>query len=182
MKKERTAKGKKFRKWMKVRSIYEPELVFVIERSAVPDRIYYGANRWWTKNEIQALGEPENPATSLRLNGKGKMREDGRKCAEGVSRESAAGEWLPERGCLECGAIFQPTRPWARFHSEPCRRAYWKRQGRLRAKTKTPQESAATVEESMIMTSQASAGDGMTAHPKLEGNTWPKERQRRASP
>ena len=164
MKKERTAKGKKFRKGMKVRSIYEPELVLVIERSAVPDRIYYGANRWWTKNEIQALGEPEIPATSLRLNGKGKMREDARKCAEGVSAEANSETWLPKRSCLECGAIFQPTRPWARFHSEPCRRVYWKRQGRLPAKTKTPQESAATAKGSMIMASEAAAGDGVTAH------------------
>src|SRR5215469_15161887 len=65
---------KKFRVRQRVRSASEPDLVFVIEHSAVPDRIYYGANRCWTKNEIQALGEPESPVMSLRLNGIGKMR------------------------------------------------------------------------------------------------------------
>lgn len=159
---------KRFRTRQRVRSASEPELVFVIERSAVPDRIYYGANRWWTKNEIQALGEPENPATSLRLNGKKEMREDARKCAEGVSAEANSETWLPKQSCLECGAIFQPTRPWQRFNSEPCRRAYWKHQSRLRAAVKEPPESTDTnpvlaPRETVEMMSQAAAGDGVTA-------------------
>jgi hypothetical protein len=46
------------------------------DKSLVPERIYNekGTDRWWTRNELQHLGAPENPATSIRLNGKEQMR------------------------------------------------------------------------------------------------------------
>jgi len=151
---------KKFRIGQTVQSIYDASQTFIIDKSLIPERIFHekGSNRWWTKNELQTVGAAENPATSLRLNGKGKMREDARKCAEGVPREAAAGTWLPKRGCLQCGAIFQPKRPWQRFDSEPCRRTYWERQGRLRAKAK--RESAAT-DPLPTEESQALEGNGL---------------------
>lgn len=47
---------KKFCKGMKVCSIYEPERVFVLTQSAVPDGIFHekGSHHWWTKNEVRA--------------------------------------------------------------------------------------------------------------------------------
>ena len=150
---------KKFRIGQRVQLACDPSETFVIRKSRIPERIYFGANRWWTRNELQALGTPENPDTSLRPNGKGKMREDARKCAEGISSEPAAVEWLPKQPCLECGAIFQPKRPWQRFHSENCRRTYWEEQGRRRTKPK--RESAAdplAAEESMIDVSMHEGG------------------------
>ena len=67
---------KKFRIGQRVQSAYDSSHIFVIDKSRIPDRIFHekGSNRWWTKNELQASGEPENPATSLRLNGKKEMR------------------------------------------------------------------------------------------------------------
>ena len=67
---------KKFRIGQHVQSVYDASHTFIIDKSRIPDRIFHekGSNRWWTKNELQAIGEPENPDTSLRLNGKGKMR------------------------------------------------------------------------------------------------------------
>jgi len=170
MKRGRTHKGKKFRVGQRVCSVHEPERVFIIGESRVPERIFRekGTKNWFCRNELQAIGDPENPATSLRLNGKKEMREDARKCAQGVSAEPNSEAWLPKQSCLECGAIFQPTRPWQRFNSEPCRRAYWKHQSRLRAAVKGPPESTDTnsvlaPRETVEIMSQASAGDGMTA-------------------
>jgi hypothetical protein len=47
-----------------VQSAEDPTQTSVIRRSLVPERIYFGLNRWWTKNELQALGALENPLTS----------------------------------------------------------------------------------------------------------------------
>lgn len=131
-------KAKKFRVGQKVQSIYDPTHVFILDKSQVPERVYHekGSDRWWTKTELQRLGAPENPATSVRLNGKGKMRGMHPKCAEGVSGEVASKAVatvlrLPRRVCLECRTVFQPTRPWQRFHAEDCRRAYWKRSSHM---------------------------------------------------
>jgi hypothetical protein len=135
-----TKRVKTFRVRQRVRSASEPELVFVIERSSLPDRIYYGADRWWTKNEIQALGEPENPDTSLRLNGIEKMRAQCAQCAQGISGEPESVSGLPKAACLTCGGIFEPVRPWQRFDSEDCRRNYWKRN---RKEAQTRKASAA---------------------------------------
>jgi hypothetical protein len=122
----------KFRVGQTVQSVYDPAHTFVIDRSVVPERIFHekGSNRWWTRIELQHLGAPEDPATSFRLNGKGRMRgthpdaspavPGGLQIVDGVS----AG--LDEQKCLECGVRFQPKRKWQKFHSEACRRAHWK--------------------------------------------------------
>jgi hypothetical protein len=127
-------KTKKFRVGQRVQSIYDASHTFVIDRSVIPERIFHerGSNRWWTKNELQTAGAPENPVTSIRLNGKGRMRgthpnaspaiPGGPQIVAGVS----AG--LEERTCLfsGCRVRFHPKRRWQRFHSETCRRAHWK--------------------------------------------------------
>jgi len=116
-------------------SIYEPQRIFRIEKGAEPERIFRekGSNRWWTKNELQLPGAPENPTTSPRLNGKDQMRGTHPKCAKGVPKamgsKAQTAPGLPKRRCEECKAVFQPARPWQRFHSETCRRAHWKRSG-----------------------------------------------------
>jgi len=130
-----------FRVGQHVQSIYDASHTFVIDRSAVPDRIYHekGSNRWWTKNELQAVGAPENPATSIRLNGKGKMRANARNASPGVSSglQIVAGvaAGLEKRKCQECGLNFQPVRPWQKFHGEACRRVNWERARRDRRST-----------------------------------------------
>jgi hypothetical protein len=49
-------KRARFRIGQHVQSSADPTETFVIRRSLVSERIYFGANRWWTKNELQALG------------------------------------------------------------------------------------------------------------------------------
>src|SRR5712664_2210135 len=119
----------RFRIGQTVQSVYDATHTFVIDKSAVPERIFRekGSNRWWTRNELQRVGAPEKPATSIRLNGKAECAQNARKCAHGISGglQVVAGlsAGLPERKCSECGLNFQPARPWQRFHTEACRRA-----------------------------------------------------------
>lgn len=147
-------RGKKFRVGQRVQLASDPTHAFVIDKSLVPERIYRekGSHLWWTKNELQRLGEPENPATSIRLNGKTKCAQNAPKCAQVVSggpfpADSPVYE-LKQRKCLECGVSFQPARDWQQFHSTQCRRAYWKRtrksQARLRVEAKEPKLLADT--------------------------------------
>jgi hypothetical protein len=117
---------KNFRIGQRVQSAEDVSRVFVIRKSRKPERIYFGANRWWTKNELQPLGAGENPLTSQRLNGKAECAQNAPKCAQGISGEPESASRLPKQSCLVCKVIFQPMRPWQRFDCEDCRRAYWK--------------------------------------------------------
>ena len=136
-----------FRVGQKVQSIYEPGHQFVIDRSMVPPRIYRErrSNRWWAAHELQPAGALENPLTSLRLNGKAECVQMRGKCVPAGSGQFTSANTdasrFPPRECLECGAVFQPVRDWQRFHSTPCRYAYWQRQRSLR---KGPRIVAAT--------------------------------------
>jgi hypothetical protein len=123
-----------FRVGQIVCSIYDPGRTFQLDKSVVPERIFRerGSNRWWTRNELQRPGRPENPITSSRLNGKEQMRGMHPKCAAEYSDEADSKAvtnipGLPQRSCVSCGVNFQPTRHWQKFHSEGCRRAHWKR-------------------------------------------------------
>jgi hypothetical protein len=135
---------KKFRVGQRVQSVYNPTHVFVIDKSRVPERIYHEkvSNRWWTRNELQRLGAPENPATSIRLNGKSRMRRTHSNAFPAIPgkpsivTEVSAG--LEKPRCLECGLRFQPARPWQKFHSEGCRLAHWKRMAGARVQTPKP--------------------------------------------
>lgn len=141
----------KFRVGQTVQSVYDPAHTFVIDKSAIPERIFHekGSNRWWTRNELQHLGAPENPAMSIRLNGKGKMRA---KCAQmRAGHLSGALQIVPgvsagleERNCLECGLEFQPARPWQKFHTEACRRANGERVRKQARLQRHPQALAVT--------------------------------------
>ncbi len=104
------------------------------DKSLVPERIYHekGTDRWWTRNELQHLGAPENLATSIRLNGKEqmrRMRSDAFAAIPGkpqiVAEVTAE---LEEKKCLlrDCNVRFQQKRPWQKFQSEACRLAHWK--------------------------------------------------------
>ena len=124
-----TDSKKKFRVRQRVQSIYDASHTFVIDRSALPARIFHekGSNRWWTKNELQAIGAAENPLTSHRLNGTGEMRENAFQCvpeAEKTAPEVSTG--LEQRECPHCRVRFQPRRRWQKFHSEACRLRHWK--------------------------------------------------------
>jgi hypothetical protein len=125
---------KEFRVGQTVQSVYDPTHTFVIDRSRVPERIFHekGSNRWWTRNQLQHLGAAENPATSIRLNGTGRMRgthpDASLTIPGGPHIVAAVSEGLEERKCLltGCRVRFQPKRRWQKFHSEGCRRAHWK--------------------------------------------------------
>ncbi len=128
--------AKKFRVGQTVQTVYDPTHTFEIDKSAVPERIFNekGSNRWWTRSELQRLGAPENPVTSIRLNGKGRMRgthpDASLSVPSGpqiVAEVSSVG--LDEQKCLlaECSVRFRPKRRWQKFHSEACRRAHWMR-------------------------------------------------------
>ncbi len=141
---------KRFRVGQTVQSVYDATHTFVIDRSTVPERIFHekGSNRWWTRTELQYLGAPENPATSLRLNGKAECAENAPQCAAGISGglQIVSGPFpgLEEQKCLECGLEFQPTRPWQKFHTEECRRANgWRARKQARLQRR-PQALAAT--------------------------------------
>lgn len=136
------SKGNKnrFRTGQRVQLAADPGHVFVIDRSLVPERIYHekGSNRWWTRNELQRLGSAENPATSLRLNGKGNACGMRAKCMQddpaAAVPASGAPFLAPETTqCLECGAPFKPTREWQKFDRTTCRYAYWRRVKSTRA-------------------------------------------------
>ena len=104
---------------------------FVIGESVITPRIYRekGTDNWWTKDELQRLGEPENPATSIRLNGKARCAEDARKSAQMGSGHPTLPDTsseLARRECAECRTVFEATREWKRFCSTSCRRAWWK--------------------------------------------------------
>jgi hypothetical protein len=128
-------KTKKFRVGQRVQSVYDATHTFVIDKSAVPERIFHekGSNRWWTRNELQHLGAPENPASSIRLNGTGRMRGTHPDAPSANPSESHIATLTPAgaetRKCLfsGCRIRFQPKRRWQKFHSETCRRAHWKR-------------------------------------------------------
>lgn len=123
----------KFRVGQRVQSASDPTHTFVIDKSLIPERIYHekGSDRWWTRNELQPFGAPENPATSFRLNGKGKMRANAHNASQGnpggLELVSVAVRGIERRKCPECGVRFQPVRPWQKFDREVCRRANWKR-------------------------------------------------------
>lgn len=151
-----TKRKNKFRAGQRVQLASDPAHVLVIDSSLVPERIYgeKGSNRWYTKSELQRLGAPENPATSLRLNGKGNacgMRAN----ACGMRATAPAPEsGVPKRTrtamqrCLECGMSFKPTREWQKFDRPACRFAYSRRVKPIRAVkvlADAPHDTMATV-------------------------------------
>ena len=120
---------KKFRVGQRVQLASDAMHTFVIDKSAVPERIFHekGSNRWWTRNELQRLGAPENPATSIRLNGKGNACGMRANACGAIPTPTAPESLAPERPCLECGTPFKPTRKWQRFDRPACRFAYSRR-------------------------------------------------------
>lgn len=137
----------KFRIGQRVQLASDPTHTFVIDRSLVPERIFRekGSNRWWTKNEMQPFGEPENPATSYRLNGKGNacgMRANA--CGMRATGSGAPSLALETAQCLECGEPFKPAREWQRFDRPACRFAYSRR-----VRSKEPKLLAAAPSDTM---------------------------------
>jgi hypothetical protein len=126
------SKRPKFRVGQRVQSVYDSTHSFVIGESQIPERIYRekDSDRWWTRNELQRLGAPDDPVRSIRLNGKEKMHRTHSNAfstnADGPLPVAAAAV-DPNRKCDECGVAFRPTRPWQKFHSRDCRLAHWKR-------------------------------------------------------
>ena len=139
---------KNFRIGQRVQSAEDVSHTFVIRKSRIPERIYFGANRWWTKNELQPSGVAENPETSSRLNGIAQCVGTRSNAYPDIKNESQPALEAPisleEQECLFCRVRFQPKRRWQKFHSEACRLAHWKKQERLVSEAKAP-ETLATV-------------------------------------
>jgi hypothetical protein len=136
----RPERKSKFRVGQTVQSAYDPTHRFVIDESQVPERIYHekGSNRWWTRSELQRLGDPDNPVMSIRLNGKEKMH---RTHSNAFSTDSGGPQLVAatavdpnDRRCDECGVAFRLTRPWQKFHSRDCRLAHWKNKSEKNSK------------------------------------------------
>ena len=98
----------KFRIGQRVQLASDPTHTFVIDKSLVPERIFHekGSDRWWTRNELQHLGAPENPASFIRLNGKGNACGMRANACGTVLTAAVPESQAPERPCLECGAPF----------------------------------------------------------------------------
>lgn len=123
-------KRKIIRVGMKVRSIYTPEHVFVIDRAIQPDRIFHekGSRRWWTAKELQSVTEKPSKQSAKALK------------AAADSRSQAFEKHIPtitsrskreyKRTCLNCGTEFTAARAEAKFcktKGASCRAEYWKR-------------------------------------------------------
>jgi len=147
MKKERTAKGKKFRKGMKVCSIYDPERAFVIDKSLLPSRMFHekGATRWYTKRELRPPNSRVKPAPQAKA---GTLFYERSRAFQGMALISRQ---QPKFICAECRVRFE-RKPKARplkpgelaFCCGAHRTAHWKRQDRPQAKVRGPQGLAAT--------------------------------------
>ena len=137
----RAKSKKRFRIGQRVQTIYDASHAFVIDKSRIPDRIFHekGSDRWWTKNDLRQVGAAENPLTSHRLNGTEEHARGCAQCAQGHPREPESTPSLAKRLCLACNAIFEPVKPWQRFDSEDCRRAYWKQNRSARVRSEAPQ-------------------------------------------
>lgn len=123
----------KFRVGQRVRSIYNPERVFRIDKSILPERIFHeqGTDRWWTKRELLALGDSKTGFMELAPSKKGGRMGTHPHAFQGISGkelgQSGTIENLKARNCLECGESFKPGKRWQKFCSDYCRRINWKR-------------------------------------------------------
>ena len=109
---------------MKVRSIYEPERVFSLDRSKQPERLYHekGTQNWHTKSALQPSNAPKYAVSAKR-----------KKVALERRTEAIAG--LPgelgnktkpvyRRTCLFDGVEFETINKAKKFHTDACRAAY----------------------------------------------------------
>lgn len=105
---------KKFRTGQ--RSVYDPQRIFRIDRSVLPERIFHekGTDRWFTRSELLAIGEGEKPpamADAATLRHAGTMRSHAFRGASGaVLAVPEPVQIMPERKCQECGTPFHPRR------------------------------------------------------------------------
>jgi hypothetical protein len=137
-------KKKILRKGMKVRSVYTPEHVFVIDRVKDLGKIYHekGSRRWWAGKELQGVTKPFVKLSAKRLaEAKNSRSEAFAFQINGITSKSKR-EY--RRTCLNCGTEFTASRPEAKFcktRGASCRAEYWKRRnlppeipkGRLRS-------------------------------------------------
>lgn len=137
-------KKKILRKGMKVRSVYTPEHVFVIDRVKDLGKIYHekGSRRWYTGKELLRVTKSPVKLSAKRLaEAKNSRFEAFSHHVEGVTSKSKR-EY--RRTCLNCGTEFAASRPEAKFcktRGASCRAEYWKRRnlppeipkGRLRS-------------------------------------------------
>lgn len=118
---------KTIRVGMKVRSIYDPQHIFTLDRSKLPQRIFHekGTSNWWTKNDLEAVSVPS----------KGKGAKPTKRAVTDRSQAflGASGGLSPQakrvyrRTCRECGVEFTTENRRKKFHADACRTAFWKR-------------------------------------------------------
>ena len=129
------------RKGMRVRSIYEPDRVFVVDRSLLPGRVFHekGATRWYTKRELVPAGKQfkapkkaAKPVTRAKLRA---VRNERSSAFLSTPPLSPKRPYQPKLTCTECGVEFtrgskaRKLKPGERpFCTTAHRVKFWKRQ------------------------------------------------------
>lgn len=115
---------------MKVRSIYNPEHVFTLDRSIQPDRIFRekGTRTWWTAQELRGVKRKPVPLSAT----KKKQAVKSRSVAFLRPSQGTVSKSTPtyKRTCFNCGTEFESKRKEALFcqtRGASCRAEYWKR-------------------------------------------------------
>lgn len=123
-------KKKTIRIGMRVRSAYDPDHVFTIDRSVQPDRIFHekGSRRWWTAKELRSVLDKQTATGSMAK----KSALASRSLAFQRPPEGTVSKSVPEysRTCLNCSTEFKSKRKHAKFcktRGASCRTEYWKR-------------------------------------------------------
>jgi hypothetical protein len=141
---------KKFRTGQQVRSVYDSQRKFRIDKSIQPERLFHekGSDRWYTRSELLALGEANEPATRVGAKALASIGRTRSLAFRGISGKQLAepgpAKQPEKRNCLECEAEFTPRRKRQKFCCDAHRTAYWKRQGRLQTEAGAVQACAAT--------------------------------------
>jgi hypothetical protein len=127
-------KKKIIRVGMKVRSIYQPEHEFRLDKAIKPDRIFRekGSRRWWTAKELQPVSRKPVKLSARTQKQAAKSRSEAFiKPPFGVTSKSKP---TYKRTCLNCGTEFESERAEAKFcksRGAACRSEYWKRRNQV---------------------------------------------------
>jgi len=121
---------KSIRTGMRVRSIYDPEREFLLDRSVKAEPMFRekGTKNWYRKSELLTISRAE----------KAGKRSDSQFPKQPAHLRSLAFPAIPaalgskrkpvyRRTCLECGTEFTTEQVKQKFHADACRTRFWKR-------------------------------------------------------
>ena len=142
------------RKGMKVRSIYEPDRVFTVDRSLLPGRVFHekGAARWYSKHELLPATASQKAVKPLTQQKKLTAQNVRSLAFLGIHALTPKQPYQPKYRCTECGTEFtraaksRKLRPGERpFCSTAHRVKFWKRLNVLHIST--PKSTGEKVEK-----------------------------------